>query len=315
MIFRRRLVPQIETLQAFECAARHGSFTQAARELNLTQSAVSRKIKDLELQLGSLLFERVRQRVVLSEHGRRLLPEVTRLIGQVEDTMMQAMATSRADASLSLSVLPTFGARWLMPRLPGFMHLHSNIVVNVAARAEPFDFDEEPFDVAIHYGQPVWAKATCTYLCSEMVVPVAAPGLLQQRRGDAETPFDGARLMHLASRAKAWPEWFDAAGLAHPAPYAGHRFDQFSMLIEAAIAGMGIALLPRYLIETELASGRLTVLDDRPITTENGYYLVVPDRKKENPLSKAFCAWALDQVTGRGEGSHTQDASHRSRIS
>ncbi|MGN6765734.1 MAG: LysR family transcriptional regulator [Rhizobiaceae bacterium] len=308
MTFPRRLVPQIETLQAFECAARHGSFTQAARELNLTQSAVSRKIKDLELQLGSLLFERVRQRVVLSDQGRKLLPDVIRLIGQVEDTMMRAMASSQADASLSLSVLPTFGARWLMPRLRHFLRLQPNLVVNIAARAEPFDFDEEPFDLAIHYGQPVWAKATCAYLCSEIVVPVAAPGLLPAQSA-TDIPFGGARLMHLASRAKAWPEWFEAVGLTHPAPYAGHHFDQFSMLIEAAIAGMGVALLPRYLIEPELMSGRLTVLDDRPIETENAYYLVIPDRKKENPLSKAFCAWALEQVSHREGAPHKQEAS------
>ncbi|MFC3205557.1 LysR family transcriptional regulator [Aquamicrobium soli] len=300
MTLPRRLVPQIDTLQAFECAARHGSFTQAARELSLTQSAVSRKIKDLELQLGSLLFERVRQRVVLSDQGRKLLPDVVRLIGQAEDTMMRAMANSQADASLSLSVLPTFGARWLMPRLQNFLRVQPNLVVNIAARAQPFDFDEEPFDIAIHYGQPIWAKAVCIYLCSEIVVPVAAPGL-STVQNVTDSPFGDAWLLHLASRAKAWSEWFEAVGLAHPAPYAGHHFDQFSMLIEAAIAGMGVALLPRYLIETELASGRLIVVDDRPIKTENAYYLVVPDRKKENPLSKAFCAWALEQV-GHHEG-------------
>ncbi|MGN6685895.1 MAG: LysR family transcriptional regulator, partial [Devosia sp.] len=252
MTLPRRLVPQIDTLQAFECAARHGSFTQAARELSLTQSAVSRKIKDLELQLGSLLFERVRQRVVLSDQGRKLLPDVVRLIGQAEDTMMRAMANSQADASLSLSVLPTFGARWLMPRLQNFLRVQPNLVVNIAARAQPFDFDEEPFDIAIHYGQPIWAKAVCIYLCSEIVVPVAAPGL-STVQNVTDSPFGDAWLLHLASRAKAWSEWFEAVGLAHPAPYAGHHFDQFSMLIEAAIAGMGVALLPRYLIETELA--------------------------------------------------------------
>jgi LysR family glycine cleavage system transcriptional activator len=162
MKLSRRLIPDVTTLQAFECAARHGSFTQAAHELNLTQSAVSRQIKDLEEQLGVLLFERVRQRVVLSDDGRRFLPEVRKLLHQTEETMLRAMASASSEHSLSIATLPTFGSRWLTPRIPGFLAEHPGTIINIASRSAPFDFDEENFDLAIHYGQPVWARAACS---------------------------------------------------------------------------------------------------------------------------------------------------------
>src|SRR5687768_9054631 len=113
MTMRRRLIPDIATLHAFECAARHGNFTRAAEELNLTQSAVSRQIRDLERQTGLTLFERVRQRVILSEAGRRLLPDVRRLLLQSEQLMIDAVASADMVSSLSIATLPTFGTRWL----------------------------------------------------------------------------------------------------------------------------------------------------------------------------------------------------------
>jgi len=296
MKLSRRLIPDVTTLQAFECAARHGSFTQAAHELNLTQSAVSRQIKDLEEQIGVLLFERVRQRVVLSEDGRRFLPEVRKLLHQTEETMLRAMATASSEHSLSLATLPTFGSRWLTPRLPGFLAQYPGTVLNIASRSEPFDFDEENFDLAIHYGQPVWARAACSYLCGEVILPVASPALLESWRLGEPKDLETAPLLHLATRPKLWAQWFELTGSATETAYRGNRFDQFSMVIEAALAGLGFALVPLYLIEQEIAGGRLAVAFDRPMQTENSYYLVVPEGKLENPLSQAFRAWIVGQV-------------------
>ncbi|MBZ9656610.1 LysR family transcriptional regulator [Phyllobacterium lublinensis] len=297
MKLTRRLIPDIDILQTFECAARHGSFTQAARELNLTQSAVSRQMSELEGQIGVLLFERVRQRVVLCEAGQKFLPEVRRLLGLTEETMLRAMAASQSGSSLSIATLPTFGSRWLMPRLPDFLSRHPEITLSVASRSQPFDFEEEPFDLAIHYGQPVWAHATCTYLCSELIVPVGSPGLCASN--PVALPSDlaaSAPLLHLSTRPKAWASWFETAGADVSSPYKGHRFEHFSMVIEAALAGLGFALLPRYLIEHELETGRLQVMFDQPLQTENSYYLVVPDHRRENPLAQIFFTWIADQV-------------------
>lgn len=297
MKLSRRLVPDIATLQAFECAARHGSFTQAAAELSLTQSAVSRQIKDLESQLGVLLFERIRQRVILSDAGQKFLPEVRRLLRQSEELMVRAMGTARSDNALSIATLPTFGSRWLAPRLAGFLKQHPETILNVAARSQPFDFAEENFDVAIHYGQPVWAHALCDYLCSEVIVPVASAQLLTDCPASDPSDLAEAPLLHLSTRPKMWAEWFEANGATVGGAYRGSRFDQFAMVIEAAIAGLGFALLPRYLIERELATGRLAVVFDRPMQTENSYYVVVPEGKRENRAGLAFRDWIMGQVS------------------
>lgn len=296
MTTARTLLPDLGKLQAFEAAARHGNVTLASRELNLSQSAVSRQIRDLEAQLGLLLFERVRQRVVLSAAGQKFLPDARRLLEQGEAAMLRVMAGSGVSL-LSIATLPTFGSRWLVPRLPDFLRIHPGIALNVVSRSEPFDLEEQAFDAAIHYGQPVWAKATCRYICSELIVPAASPAFLATH--DIATPAALAEvpLLNMATRPKAWVSWFQAAGVDAQSAYQGHRFDQFTMLIEAAVAGMGVALLPRYLVESELRDGKLAVVLDMPLKTENSYYFVVPERKAAGPLTNQLFDWIVGQVT------------------
>ena len=302
MNLSRRYLPDLGALQAFECAARHGSFTRAAGELSLTQSAVSRQVKDLEQHLGTLLFERVRQRVVLSDDGKRFLPEARKLLQQSEATMLRAMASADARQTLSVATLPTFGSRWLSPRLPHFVASHPGTVLNIGSRSAPFDFEDEDFDLAIHYGQPVWARATSIYLCSETIIPVASRALLNAspRPQGIITPAGLADqpLLQLATRPKLWSQWFAMAGVEAHTAFRGHRLDQFSMIIEAAISGMGYALVPRYLIETELRTGALEVVVDLPMQTENSYYVVTPETKQTLPLAQAFTDWLLGQVSG-----------------
>ncbi len=134
---KRSLIPDIAILQAFESAARHGNFTRAAAELSLTQSAISRQIRDLEGQTGLLLFERIRQRVVLTEAGKKLLPDVRRLLAQSEELMIRAVASANAAASQTIATLPTFGARWLMPRLPRFFASRPSIPTFLAWSRKP----------------------------------------------------------------------------------------------------------------------------------------------------------------------------------
>lgn len=297
MKLSRTSIPDIAVLQAFECAARHGNFTQAAAELNLTQSAVSRQIRALELLLKVPLFERVRKRVVLSPAGRSLLPDVMRLLSQTEDMVLRAMASSGGKSTLTIATLPTFGNRWLLRRLPDFLRLHPDTTVNIASRSEPFDLDGEDFDLVIHYGQPVWAHATCTYLCGEVILPVGHPELLRAAPITQPEDFAAAPLLHLTTRPKLWTEWLQSNGDEDLAAYHGHRFDQFSMIIEAALLGLGYALLPRYLIDDEIASGRLDIVLNRPMSTANSYYIVTPEDKQGSPAARAFQTWLLAQVT------------------
>ena len=292
----RKLLLDMVTVQAFECAARHGSFTRAAAELSLTQSAVSRQVKDLESRLGAQLFERIRQRVVLSQDGRRFLPQARKLLQQTEDIVLRTMSAAEAGLSLSVATLPTFGSRWLSPRLPKFLDLNPGAVLNVGSRSKPFEFEEEDFDLAIHYGQPVWARGICTYLCSELIVPVAGGALMRPAAQLTPSSLLDQPLLHLATRPKLWQQWFATVDVVTERAYRGHRFDQFAMIVEAAVAGMGYALLPRYLIERELRAGELAVVFDTPMETDNSYYVVVPEAKATNALANNFIGWLLAEI-------------------
>jgi LysR family glycine cleavage system transcriptional activator len=297
MNMRRSLVPDITNLQAFECAARHGNFTRAAEELNLTQSAISRQIRDLEQQTGLMLFERVRQRVVLSEAGKRLVPDVRHLLARAEQLMIRAVAAADKDESLSIATLPTFGSRWLMPRLPSFLAARPSVALTVESRSEPFDFDEEGFDLAIHYGRPTWARAVSTFLCSEIVLPVASAALAARLGARQPADLATAPLIHLTTRPRLWSQWFEANGVAADNGFRGNRFDQFSMIIGAVLAGMGVALLPSYLIEEDMRSGALVPVFDLPMATEFGYSIVMPEDRQHDHVAIAFRDWLLSQVS------------------
>lgn len=296
MKLSRSRMPDLAALQAFEAAARHGSFTRAAVELNLTQSAVSRQIKDLEAQLGIALFERVRQRIVLSHAGAQLRPEIERLLAGLEHLTLRAASRRDVTGHLAVSTLPTFGSRWLTPRLPRFLAQHQGVQISLLSRDGHFNLDEAGVDLAIHYGKPAWPGATCRYLCAETVLPVAAPALIEPGEAFPQE----APLLHMESRPMQWPEWLSANGQEIGRGFQGHRFGQFSLLIEAATAGMGVALLPSYLIEREVSQSLLRIIPGIPLVTEAAYYVVIPDERASDPLPTAFQAWITAQV-GTGE--------------
>ncbi len=293
---RRRLIPDIVNLQAFECAARHQNFSRAAEELNLTQSAVSRQIAELEQQTGLKLFERVRQRVILSEAGQRLLPEVRELLTQSERLMIGAVAAGNMRQSLKIATLPTFGTKWLVPRLGDFLAGHPDVAMTIESRSRPFSFSEDHFDLAIHFGQAAWAGGLSTFLCKEAVVPVASKQFAAQFETTRNLDFSSVSLLQLTTRPKLWAEWMNENGYPGYGAYQGVRFDQFSMIVSAAIAGLGVALLPTYLIEEELRSGHLLRLSDMPMITENAYYVVRPETKQTNEAADMFQSWLLSQV-------------------
>lgn len=297
MTLSRRQMPSLSQLQAFESAARHGSFTGAARELNLTQSAVSRQIGELEGQLSVQLFERVKQRTVLSDAGRRFLPDVRKLLRQAEDSVMRAMSAPTG-TTLNLAVLPTFGTRWLVPRLPDLLRQSPELWIRLGSHIKPFDLRDSAFDAAIHYGQPTWAGAVCRYICREEIFPVASAAFLAAAA--PRTGMDvvgGGPFLHLETRPSAWRDWFDLAPEEALPVFRGHRFDQFGMIVQAALSGMGLALLPRYLIEEELASGALEIVAERSLVTDNCYYLAVAHGAPNNPLVERFYEWICAAVS------------------
>lgn len=296
MVLRRGFLPNVGNLLAFEATARHGSVSRAAEELNLTQSAVSRQIQQLERSLGVSLFRRTRQRVMLTDVGRMYATSVRNSLTTLSDSTHQAIALSGTHGVLNLAVLPTFGTRWLIPRMTGFFDAHPDIQVNFGVRLVPFDFAVEPFDAAIHFGRPHWPGAVCIRLMSEVMVPACSPAYRQ--KAAIRTPADLARatLLQQATRPTAWEEWFASAGVAIANPLRGPRFEQFAMVAEAAVAGLGAGLIPSFLVAKELAAGQLEVLFPHSLTSSGAYHLVYPEPKAEAPLVQSFRDWILAQA-------------------
>ncbi|MGL4443141.1 MAG: transcriptional regulator GcvA [Alsobacter sp.] len=289
----RRLVPSLSALQAFEAAARHGSFTRAAEELDLTQGAVSRQVAMLEQSLGVRLFERVRQRVNLTPAGAGYAVEVREALSRLAAATLSAMTARGAGGVLALAILPTFGTRWLIPRLPRFFARHPDVTINFATRILPFDFALEGLDAAIHFGDRHWPGADLYPLMGETIVPVASPDLV--RAAGITVPADLLRvpLLQQATRPRAWREWLEAVDLPADRAVMGPSFEQFAMVAQAAVAGLGAAVVPRFLIEDELASGRLVAPFDLAIESRQSYWLVHPTGKRDRPAVAAFRDWLL----------------------
>lgn len=284
MDLRRRLVPDMMVLRTFDSAVRHANFTRAAEELHLTQSSVSRQIKDLEDQLGTALFTRVRRQVVLTPAGRQFHAEAAKLLRDTESMMLRAMNTREDIEVLRVAAPPTFASRWLVPRLHDFSKAHPGVQIDLLTRAEPFSMQAESCDLAFHFGDPVWPHGHCRYLCREVVRLVCAPSLIQDSRETLDGLLSRMPLLQNAARPMMWPQWFEQCGRNHANPLGGPRFDTFSALAAAAVAGMGLALLPDYLIESELARGQLVDTKGELLETEAAYHLVTPEEGMRSPL-------------------------------
>ncbi|WP_067338601.1 LysR substrate-binding domain-containing protein [Stappia indica] len=299
---KRGFVPHADSLIAFECAARHGSFTRAAEELHLTQGAVSKQVRHLETRLGVELFKRVRQRIVLTDAGRLYLHDVRGALESLTAATRQVMSFAGNEDVLNLATLPSFGTRWLAPRLSGFIAAHPTASLNVTVRLRPFDFAKEPFDVAIHYGDPVWAGAVAEPLFREDVIAVASPAFRARHR--IRRPEDLAPLLrlHQSTRPLAWRQWFECAGVETELAFQGPRFEQFVMMAEAAANDLGAALVPRFFVAEELASGRLVQLFDTVLRLPSAYHLVYPEDRSLRPVAARFRDWLMGEVSAAGGG-------------
>jgi len=291
----RSLLPSLTALQAFEASARLLSFTRAAEELDLSQGAISRQVAALEEMLGVALFERVRQRIVLTPAGDAYANDVREALGRISAATLNAIAFKGAVGTLSLAILPTFGTRWLIPRLPDFSQKHPEVTLNFSTRIVPFDFSREPLDAAIHFGDAVWPGAIMHRLMGEAIIPVASPTLVNRLGLHAPEDVLKAPLLRQATRPHAWGEWLSAQGLDPERALNGPSFEQFAMVAQAAAAGLGLAIVPRFLVEDELKSGALMIPLAKPIESRQAYWFVYPEQKKDRPALKAFRDWLLAQ--------------------
>lgn len=292
---RRRLLPPMAALHSFAAAARVGSFSRAGDELGLTQSAVSRQIAHLEDWLQLRLFDRTGRRVVLTSEGRDYADAIVPALDRIRRATARAIAR-RPDRELAIATLPSFGMRWLAPRLPRLAAHSPDLVVSFAARSTEFDFGEEQFDAAIHFGRDDWPGVAHDLLFREEAVAVISPAFRDKHC--IERPYDlmQAPLLALASRPQAWRGWFDAVGIAEARPEPTATFEHFLMLAQAASAGAGAALIPSFLIEPELASGALISPFEATARQAGAYYLVYPADRLENQFFRNFRSWLLDEA-------------------
>jgi DNA-binding transcriptional LysR family regulator len=293
----RRKIPSTAALSVFEAAARHQSYTKAADELSVTQSAVCRQIASLEDFLGVRLFQRSRRGVALTEAGLGYARQVRTRLDEVERDALALMARGEQGRTLELGVVPTFATKWLLPRLPSFQRSHPDIQVNLTARTRPFLFDDTDFDAAIHAGVSVWPGTEGRFLMTESLLPVCSPTLAGARRTFAAADWRRHTLLQQSTRPYAWREWFGARSLRVEGDMAGPRLELFSMLAEAAIQGMGVALVPPFLVQDELESGLLVAVAREPVSSGRSYFLIYPEHKS-SPALQAFAQW-LEQRTGR----------------
>jgi DNA-binding transcriptional LysR family regulator len=289
---RHARTPTFAELQAFVRAAQSGATTRAGESLGLTQSAVSRALAGLEDRLGVRLFHRVRQRLVLSDAGRAFLPEAARLLEDLDRATLNVMAFGGQVQVLRLACLPTFAAAWLIPRLAS---LPADITIDLSATLSLPDFATDPRDAAILRG-PAPRGLHSQVLAQENLVAVCAPARAGQDL--AAMP-----LIQQTTRPDLWLGWFRDAGDDPRDLLRGPRFEQFSMVLAAARAGLGAALVPAVLAQDDLAAGRL--VRAAPGMREGGdpYRLIWPDRSADLPALAALRA-ALPPLVAGGTAPH-----------
>lgn len=291
-------LPSLAALRTFEAAARHLNFTRAATELNLTQSAVSRQIRHMEDYLGVLLFQRVKKTVILTDAGRIYARDVRAGMETMQAATVNLLAHRGKGGMLNLATPPAFCVKWLIPRLDRFSSRHPGVVVNLSTRAKPFDFDVEHFDAAIHYGSNDWPGVITEKLLGEELVAVCSPAYLEKWPGAKARLADLPQhvLLQQTSRHNNWQEWLEQNQVKDVNPWAGPRFEHVYMVMQAAIAGLGIALLPRLLVIDDVESGRLVTPFKASLVTNDAYCLVYPAAKKSDPKLEVFRQWLISEA-------------------
>jgi len=291
-------LPPLDLLATFEAAARHLSFTKAAAERFVTQSAISRQMRTLEDELGTALFRRQHRALTLTPQGARLFAVCTAVLAQLRAAVRELRAPSQREV-LALTTTPGLASFWLIPRLPGFTRAHPGIDVRLDATFEMRELAREGFDLAIRYARP--EKVAGQALFGEKVLPVCSPKLLRQLPLAAPQDLAAHTLLQLepsasGSAAIEWEPWLQAMGLADLEPAARLSMSGYNEVVAAAVAGQGVALGRRPLVDELLREGRLVAPLARTIATPRSYILVVDPAARARPAVRALEAWLLQQA-------------------
>lgn len=287
----RRLTPPIHLLRAFVATAQLGTVSAASAALHLTQSAVSKQVQELEEWLGLPLFARVRRRLQVTPAGQRYLKAVAPLLDQLQAATIELVTSPAAGWTLNVSSLPSFGAKWLMPRLPAFNAAHKKILLNFVPYLQGYDFSRTDLDCAIRYGDGRWPGAVAEYLMGREMTLIAPPR--PKLAAPLATPADVAEhaLLHHVTVPGAWPAWCEAHGVKRSGHLGDLRLDQYHVIVRAVSAGMGLALVPTCLVLDELASGEVEAPLDETFQAEAGYFLCYPEAKADLEPLVQFREW------------------------
>ena len=307
----RRQIPPLQSLLCFSASARHLSYTHAAQELFMSQSAVSRQIQQLEEFLNLSLFHRTRHGVELTPTGQQYYQSIQPYLEGLERATLDVMSHKGLGGTLKIGVVPTFATRWLLPKLHEFNQLHPEITIHLETSTKPFLFHDNIFDAAIYAGTPQqvqrWPGTQSHFLMPEDVIAVCSPRLIQQYFPDLHPNADGSYdlnaeqmrqlpLLQQTTRPSIWQEWLQSAGVSHPHPYDGQRHELFSMLAVAATHVMGVALIPQMLLEKELSDGSLVIASKHQLQGSRSYYVVHSD-SDVSPLLAKFVQWLKTVVS------------------
>jgi LysR family glycine cleavage system transcriptional activator len=292
----RRLTPPIHLLRAFVTTAQLGTVSAASAALHLTQSAVSKQVQELEEWVGMPLFARVRRRLQVTPAGQRYQAAVAPLLDQLQAVTIELVTSPAAGWTLNVSSLPSFGAKWLMPRLPAFNAAHKKILLNFVPYLQGYDFSRSDLDCAIRYGDGRWPGAVAEYMMGremtliapsreKLTAPLRSPGDITQHT-----------LLHHATVPSAWPAWCEKHGVKRSNPHGDLRLDQYHVIVRAVSAGMGLALVPTCLVIDELHSGEVEAPLAEGFQADAGYFLCYPEAKADLEPLVVFRDWLREEA-------------------
>ena len=292
----KRDCPTIQELLAFDAVARYESVTLAAGALCLTVSAVSKQVAGLERFLGRPLLRKNGRSVQLTHEGRLYWQKVAGALRTIETASFELRAGQAGSGLLTLASVPTFLTKWLIPRLGAFRAQHPGITLSFSQHLGPSDSIPPGVDAAIRYGSGDWPGLVADYIAGREFVPIAAPALLRGEPLLAPRAVAELTLLHHEEAPAAWRQWAAHHGVSELLTLPGPRFAQYSALIQAVLSGLGIGLVPRLLVQDELAAGSLCIPCGDAMTFDQGHYLCYRPDRHDVPVFHAFRAWVLREA-------------------
>ena len=289
-----RRLPPMNSVRAFEAAARHVSFTKAAEELNVTHGAVSRQVALLEDWLGTTLFHRAASQLTLTHDGRAFATELTSMLDRLAVLTMH-MAQKAAPTSISVNAPPTFTMRWLIARLSGYQRRRPDVQVRLTTSLAPVNFQENSYDVAIRGSLEPLAGCHSVAFMTEIIAPVCHADLVES--GALRTPADlpHQTLIHYATEPYSWSAWLRTTGLPSMPDAAALNFEQMYFALQAAAEGLGVVLVPLFLVADDIVAGRLSAPFGLLGALERRYYANTPVASQRSPAVAEFFDWLMEE--------------------